>query len=230
MTTLYTHAVAGLGIARLGAVRPMPWSYWALAVILPLLPDLDVFSTAPYNSPLGHRGVTHSLLFAMAAGLIAARIVARPFRRQWWMLAGLYFAVVASHGLLDALTRGGEGIPFFWPLGDRYGNWGPIPVSDIAFDWPDPRSSRAIRSELLWVWGPMALAVILATAYRRTIVFRRRTGQPPQNASVGRLVRCTPATRSRRDSATSLYIKTYANSLPTRLTSGPRLINNMLYY
>lgn len=178
MTTLYTHAVAGLGLARWCADRHMPWSYWTLAAVLPLLPDLDVFSMAPYGSPLGHRGVTHSLLFALATGLIAASIVARPLRRQWWMLAGLFFAVAATHGLLDALTRGGEGIPLFWPLGGRYGNWGPIPVSDIAFDWPDPRTSRAIRGELLWVWLPTMLLIVVTAAYRR--VRRGRVVKAPQ--------------------------------------------------
>lgn len=125
MTTLYAHAVAGLGLARWCAGRPMPWSYWTLAAILPLLPDLDVFSM-----------------------------------------------------LLDALTRGGEGIPLFWPLGGRYGNWGPIPVSDIAFDWPDPRTSRAIRGELLWVWLPTMLLIVVTAAYR--LVRRGRVVKAPQ--------------------------------------------------
>jgi inner membrane protein len=174
MTTLYTHAVAGLGLARVCAVRPMPWPYWTLAAILPLVPDLDVFSSASYGSALGHRGVTHSLLFALSAGLVAASIVSRPLRRRWWMLACVFFAIAATHGLLDALTRGGGGIPFFWPFAGRYGEWGPIPVSDVAFDFPDPRSSRAIRSELLWVWLPTLLLVVLTMGYRRAI--RGRSG------------------------------------------------------
>lgn len=173
MATLYTHAVAGLGLAKVCAGRPMPWSYWTLATILPLLPDLDVFSTATYGSPLGHRGVTHSLLFALVIGLVAASFLSRPFRGQWWWLAVLFSAIVASHGLLDAMTRGGGNIPFFWPLGGWYGNWGPLRVSDIAFDLPDPRSSRAIRSELLWVWLPTIVLVVFSVAYRR--VRRRRS-------------------------------------------------------
>lgn len=184
MATLYTHAVAGLGLARLYAGRPMPWSYWTMAAVLPLIPDFDVFSTYPYGSPLGHRGISHSLVFALATGMIAACVLSRPYRRQWWVLAALFFAIVASHGLLDALTRGGEYIPFFWPLGGRYGNWGPIPVSDICFDLPDPRSSRAIRSELLWVWLPTILVVALTIAYRRI----RRSGSPPRDGSRERAV------------------------------------------
>ena len=166
MATLYTHAVAGLGIARLATARPMPWSYWVAAAALPCIPDLDVFSTAAYGSPMGHRGITHSLLFALAAGAVAAGLLHRRFQLRWWRLTGLFFVIVASHGLLDAMTWGGEAIPFFWPLGGRYGNWGPIPVSDIAFELPDPRTSRSIRAELLWVWLPVVIAVALTELYR----------------------------------------------------------------
>jgi inner membrane protein len=172
MATLYTHAAAGLGIARLATARPMPWPYWAAAAALPCIPDLDVFSTAAYGSAMGHRGITHSLLFALATGAVAAGLLHRRFRMRWWQLTGLFFVIVASHGLLDAMTWGGEAIPFFWPLGGRYGNWGPIPVSDIAFELPDPRTSRSIGAELLWLWLPVVLMVVIAEAYRR---WRRRS-------------------------------------------------------
>ncbi len=152
----------------------MPWAYWGLAVLLPIVPDLDVFSTAAYGAPLGHRGITHSPLFAAGLSIIAAGLLFRYFRVRWWSLSALFFAIVASHGLLDAMTLGGEGVPFFWPLQARYGNWGPLRVSDIAFDFPDPRYSAAVRSELLWVWLPMGLAVGLAAAFRHW----RRTRSP----------------------------------------------------
>jgi inner membrane protein len=153
----------------------MPWSYWTLAVILPAIPDIDVFSPAVYGTVLGHRGITHSLAFALALGVVAASITWRHLRMRWWVLVGLFFAIIASHGLLDALTWGGEGIPFFSPLKGRYGNWGPIPLSDIAFYFlPDPWHSRAIRSEMLWVWLPTAVSVMLVMAYRRS----HRRGSP----------------------------------------------------
>jgi inner membrane protein len=138
-----------------------------MAAILPIIPDLDVFSPAAYGTWLGHRGITHSLVFALLLATIAASVMYRYFRVRWWSLTALFFLIIASHGLLDALTKGGEGIPFFWPLGDRYGNWGLIPVSDVSLDLPDPRYSRAIRSELLWVWLPTSLLVGLVMTYRR---------------------------------------------------------------
>jgi inner membrane protein len=145
----------------------MPWTSWGLVIVLPMIPDLDVLSTANYGSPLGHRGITHSLVFAAVLSIVAAGATFRRFRVGWWSLAALFFAIIASHGLLDALTKGGEGIPFFWPFGGRYGNWGPLPVSDIAFDLPDPRYSRAVSAELLWVWLPTLVVVGLMEVYRR---------------------------------------------------------------
>jgi inner membrane protein len=146
--------------------------YWILAGLLPVLPDADTFWIAPYGSILGHRGFTHSLIFAAAAALVAAGVTFRVFRMRFWPLFGLFFLVTASHGILDALTRGGESIPFLWPFDHRrWGNYGPIAVADIAFELPDPRSSRAIRTELLYVWLPAGLAVGLTEGYR---YFRRR--------------------------------------------------------
>jgi len=177
MATIYSHAVVGLGLARLYTGRPMPWTYWGLAAVLPIIPDLDVFSTAVYGGPLGHRGITHSILFAVLAGTITAGATFGHFRVRWWSLALLFSAIIASHGLLDAMTRGGEGIPLFWPLAGRYGCWELIPVSDIAFELPNPWRSRAVRAELLWLWLPTMAVVGLVTVYRRSA--RRKTSKDP---------------------------------------------------
>jgi len=167
MATSYTHAVVGLGMARLYTGRPMSWAYWTLAALLATIPDIDVLSTASYGTPLGHRGITHSLLGALVLGLAVAGIVYRRFRFPWWSLAALFFATLASHDLLDAMTWGGEGIPFFWPFGGRYGNWGLIPAANIAIEWPNAQQLRVFLSEALHVWLPMAVAVAGMTAYRR---------------------------------------------------------------
>lgn len=168
VATIYTHAVVGLGIAQLYVPRRRAWLYWTLAGFLAIVPDFDVFSSADYGSLLGHRGFTHSLAFALWMGLFAASCSYRWFGASLWALTGIFFAAMASHGILDAMTRGGADIPFFWPATDqRYGNWGPIPLSDLAFQLPDPRRSRALRSELLWVWLPTAVLVVAITVYRR---------------------------------------------------------------
>jgi inner membrane protein len=159
----------------------MRWPYWVLAGLLPMVPDFDAFSTASYGSPWGHRGVTHSLVFALWLGALAASLTFRYLRTDFWFLTAVFFAAIASHGLLDALTRGGEKIPFFWPSAVRLGNWGPMPVPDIAMDLPNPWRSRAVRAELLWVWLPTALVVGAVMGYRWSRSARRAafTSPPP---------------------------------------------------
>ena len=110
MATIYTHSAVGLGLARLYADRPMPWTYWILAAALPVIPDLDAFSTGAYGALFDHRGITHTLVFALVVGAAAAAATFRYFKVRYWSLACLFFAIVASHGLLDAMTRGGENI------------------------------------------------------------------------------------------------------------------------
>ncbi len=150
MATVYTHAVVGLGLARLCTVHPKPWAYWGLAVLLPIVPDLDVFVPNLRGGLSAHRGITHSLLFALLLSMVVAGIACRHVGVKWRWLTALLFALLASHGLLDAMTNAGARIPFFWPFGNRYGHWGPLPPSDLAYSFPAPRASPALQAELTW--------------------------------------------------------------------------------
>ncbi len=176
MSTIYTHAVLGVGLATVLKRWPAGWRFWTAIVVLPVLPDADVLSPYPYGHILGHRGVTHSLAFAALAALVVAAIVRHWQEGSFWMLVGVLFVAAASHGVLDAFTNGGEGIPFFWPVSSRrFGPWGPLPVPDIGFEWPDPRRSRTVRAELLWIWLPV-IALCLALGAWRAV--RARKKQP----------------------------------------------------
>jgi inner membrane protein len=168
MATLYTHAAVGLGLGKLFTDRPMPWSFWLLAGVLPCVPDLDGFSTYGSEHACGHRGLTHSLCFAALLGCVTALATFRAFKLQYWPLAGIYFAIAASHMVLDALTSGGSGVAVFWPISSqRFGPYGPIHVADIGAGWPNPWTSRAIRTELLYVWLPMGLLLAVIAGCRR---------------------------------------------------------------
>jgi inner membrane protein len=166
MATVYTHAVVGLGLARCYTVRPMPWLYWGLAAAVAVIPDLDIFSPAPYSTPLGHRGITHSLLFAFALSMLAATAAYRRCDIPWRSLAALLFIIAATHGLLDAMTATGIGIPLFWPVGDCYGGRGPLLASDINPEWYYPWHSDALGVELYWVWIPLGLLMASMAALR----------------------------------------------------------------
>ena len=105
MATDYTHAVVGLAAARLYTGRPMPWTYWGLAALLPIIPDADVFSTAAYGTILGHRGITHTLLFALLLALVAAAATSRY--SACVVVAGR--AVFRHHRLARAVGRNDPG-------------------------------------------------------------------------------------------------------------------------
>lgn len=180
MATIYTHALVGLGLAKVLTSRRKPILFWVLAGFLPMVPDFDVFSYSAYGSVMGHRGFTHSLCFALGTGFLIAGLTYRHFKMKFWLLCGLFFLITASHGILDAFTNGGFGIPLLWPFDERrYGPYGPINVADIAFEFPDPRTSRAVRTELLYVWLPTMVLVGLVATYRRF----RHSGGPAGSCS-----------------------------------------------
>jgi inner membrane protein len=163
MPTALTHALAGAASGFV-LVPPMPPSFYLLTAGLGLLPDTDVIAFPlgiPYGSRYGHRGISHSLTVAVAAGLLFGLGTAGAFGVTWWYLALAYFLVIALHSVLDAMTDGGMGIGFFAPFTDRryFFPWRPIRVSPIGFAVFSRWGWRALLSEVLWVWLPLALLV-----------------------------------------------------------------------
>jgi inner membrane protein len=135
-----------------------------------MLPDADVFLFgANYDSVWSHRGVTHSVAFALLVAAIAAALL----RRVAPPLTAFAFVFVAtvSHGLLDMLTNGGHGVGILWPLSDQryFFDWRPIQVAPLVTNDFAPRfiarSGALARTEGLWIWVP---AVIVAMALRMT--------------------------------------------------------------
>lgn len=139
------------------------WRFWYLAILCSILPDIDVLGFPlgiRYGDLWGHRGMTHSLLFAAVISVIMAFRFA-PARAERWKLILLLFIVTVSHGVLDAMTNGGLGVAFFSPFDTRryFFPWTPIQVSPIgASGFFSTRGMNVILSEIVWVWGP-AVAV-----------------------------------------------------------------------
>ncbi len=122
----------------------------------------------PYGDLWGHRGMTHSLLFAavVAAGVAAMfRYENNGRSRSYWKTALLLFVITASHGALDAMTNGGLGIAFFSPFNPRryFFPWRPIPVSPIGVGiFFSARGMHILWSEVLLIWCPvLAFAVVI---------------------------------------------------------------------
>lgn len=98
---------------------------------LALAPDLDLiggyFGAIP-NTPLAHRGITHSIFFALAAAILAASLLRGSSRTR--TLTGVWvLAALGSHGLLDTMSRLGNGPMLFWPFTQASYEfpWRPIP-------------------------------------------------------------------------------------------------------
>jgi inner membrane protein len=133
----------------------------------------------PYEAMLGHRGLTHSLVFAVLVGFIVARLGFGIWGVGFGMCWVWFAAVTASHGLLDALTNGGRGIAFFAPFSDHryFFPWRPIQVSPIGVGFFSARGLRVLASEGRWIWLPSA--IIAASARVLAHVHRSDRGRPP---------------------------------------------------
>jgi inner membrane protein len=169
MPTVFSHVVAGLAIAtttRLGGSIGRLGLAGALCAAVPDLDVVGVWLGVPWGHVLGHRGITHSLPFAVA---LAAVVVAAAFRGDTWdgrrLGLGLaLFAATASHGVLDAMTTGGSGVAFFAPFNDaRYFlPWRPIPVSPIsASRFLSERGLVIMQAEVLLIWLPAAILLLV---------------------------------------------------------------------
>ena len=165
MATIISHAVAAAGIAAVFPARSLPPRVWVAGAIFAMLPDADVLSFRfgiAYGDVLGHRGFTHSLLFAAVLGAIAAFALfpttrAAVNRTIVWLYL---FLATASHGALDALTNGGLGVAFLAPLeNSRYFfPFAPIEVSPIGISrFFSSRGAEVLLNEMQWIWLPAAV-------------------------------------------------------------------------
>lgn len=159
MPTIITHPA----VALLRTWAPsLPGRVAVAGAALSILPDFDVVAFAldiPYAHPLGHRGFSHSLVFAALTSLAATLALHRRF-----VAFAFLFVCAASHPVLDAMTSGGGlGVAFFAPFSnERYFlPWRPIRVSPIGPRFFSARGVAVLASELMWVWLPVAVLALL---------------------------------------------------------------------
>lgn len=180
MASAFSHAVVALSLG-VAFLPPPPRPSKSVRRLLitgvacAMLPDLDSIGFAhgiPYGAMLGHRGLSHSIVFAAALSIL---LIPLFFRNPSWRphrikVFAYLFLCTASHGLLDALTNGGLGVAFFSPFDPtRYFlPWQPIQVSPISIRRFFEGSGLAVMaSELKWIWLPSGLFVVAAWALRR---------------------------------------------------------------
>jgi inner membrane protein len=174
MASLPSHAIAALGIGAFFYKSDIPKRVWVVGAVCSVIPDIDVIGFRfgiLYGDFWGHRGFTHSLIFA---AVLASAVVLVGFRGGLPNISRLslwtyLFLATASHGFLDAMTDGGLGVAFFAPFDNHryFLPWTPIRVSPIGLGrFFTSRGSAVIRSELLWIWVPVGALVVSALLLR----------------------------------------------------------------
>lgn len=116
MPTVLTHAV--LGLAAVKALAPPVLSrIWLAGILAGRLADFDTFGLLlgiPYAHPLGHRGLSHSLLFGMLLCMLLAAVFFYNLLRRERFRFGLVFSLASMlHGALDAMTNGAWASPCY---------------------------------------------------------------------------------------------------------------------
>jgi inner membrane protein len=184
MPSAFSHAIVATAIGKVVEPKQVPWWYWGLGAVLSAAPDLDVIGFhfgVRYGDVLGHRGFTHSFLFAaLLAGLVSIAFVGQS-RISCWCLFFYLFLATASHGVFDAMTNGGLGVAFFSPFSNAryFFPFHPIKVSPIGVGgFFSAKGLDVIRSEAFWLWIPSAVVFLGSTLVRAVRKGEPRSVQP----------------------------------------------------
>ena len=166
MASIFGHAIVGFTLTKLIDSKNLKWLMLA-AIFSTILPDFDVIGfklEIPYEHPLGHRGFTHSIFFAIFWALILMFTIGRKYKFIWFLVILLS---TLSHGVLDAMTSGGEGVGFFIPFNNdriffsfREIKVSPLGIKSFFSSW----GMRVILSEIKYILIPcLFISLILGT-------------------------------------------------------------------
>jgi len=118
MASIFGHSIVGFTLSKLFNSKQNKLLL-IVAIASTILPDLDVIAFnfgIPYSHPFGHRGFTHSILFAVIWALGLMWFFGKKDKGAWFTFI---FLSTISHGVLDAMTSGGRGIGFFIPFNNE---------------------------------------------------------------------------------------------------------------
>lgn len=164
MASVFGHSIVGYTISKVASKSNLK-KLTILAILSSILPDIDVLTFnlgIPYESPFGHRGFTHSMLFALIWAFTLMLIFGKNHKRLYFLV--IFFTTV-SHGILDAMTTGGRGVGFFVPFdNERYFlplrmiKVSPLNVTQFFSDW----GWQVVLSELKYIFLPCMIVLIFS--------------------------------------------------------------------
>ncbi|MGV8868086.1 MAG: metal-dependent hydrolase [Janthinobacterium svalbardensis] len=172
MPSIISHAVVPLAVGLALGRKAIPWRLLVIGITAAMLPDADVLAFhfgVPYAHQLGHRGMTHSLVFALLLAMLAWIFAKQLASSQKHAFSFMFFAT-ASHALLDMLTNGGLGVALIWPISDErlFFPLRVIEVSPLSIRrFFSSTGVRVLLSELQWVWIPSTIAAVSIVVWRR---------------------------------------------------------------
>ena len=188
MPSAFTHALVRAAAAQMLPSEVPRVRVTVFCAVAASIPDADFVAFnlgIPYGEPFGHRGFSHSLLFAIVLGGLAPLLLPRGWRlnsRRVVAVAVIGMAAVASHGLLDAATDAGLGIGFFLPISDARFFFPFRPLETASMDplrFFSGRGLEVLSSEVVWVWIPLIVISSLHQLLRRMRAHLSTQGKPP---------------------------------------------------
>lgn len=167
MASAFGHAAAAWTIKNvLQLLTHVPVRVLLLGVFCSILPDIDVIAFKfgiPYESMWGHRGITHSILFAVLLSALITMVLAKT-KNQFLSYFSFLFLATLSHSLLDAITTGGKGVAFLAPFDNTryFFPWQVIKVSPIGVkNFFSSWGVSVLRSEFKWIGIPLLISLII---------------------------------------------------------------------
>lgn len=162
------HALVGASTAAAlsPASRARAWKRILIGAFLGVTPDFDYALNFMRISGGGwHHGFTHSIVFALLAGLVTTLIFGEWRLRSFVVFSG----ATASHTLLDYLITESYGVALWWPFTDyRYKLRLPNPID---YTWGDASIAEAIAGILritlieFAIFAPVFLLVMLLRGF-----------------------------------------------------------------
>lgn len=174
MASAFSHALVAYTFKNTSRHPLLNTKFLFFVIISSIMPDLDVLAfrfDIAYGDLWGHRGMTHSLFFALIWSLFLWFLIklssdykqTKLLSTTSYLAISILFLSTASHGFLDALTNGGLGVAFFSPFDTtRYFlPWQPIQVSPIGVGaFFSQAGLRVIMSELIWIGIPCFVLLV----------------------------------------------------------------------
>ena len=172
MCSVWTHPAIPIALSACFPEGTVSSKLLFAGAVCSAIPDLDVIGFSlriRYGHMLGHRGLTHSIAFALALGACVTSMAFRGNEAGYGLIFLFLFLSTLSHSLLDMLTNGGLGVALFAPFSNSrfFFPWRPIEVSPVGLGFFSERGMRALLSELKWVWLPAMVVVATGSIFRR---------------------------------------------------------------